>query len=118
MLIQQFFHALRPIEFQGMIHPKFLRNFYHLFINLIKEKEGCNNIFEDDNNVVYVVVELKIVGIKDKIIQNIKFLEIQSPYLISLDLYVQEKNFLGYILFARSEQEKANFLRVFEEHLS
>lgn len=119
-LLETFFFALYPVEARSVLHPQVLANFFALFNTLFLGEEGIKNRFryQRDESSIAVIFALKNLDIKGNIVTAIEDMGLTSPQLITLELFHQETEFIGYLFFSDDAQERDHFLYRMEYSLS
>jgi hypothetical protein len=105
MLLENFFHAIFPVELRSMFNPQLLKNLFTMLLEAIqqnREESKDQPIFlhKSDALCCYVLCE----G------QKVESLPIPSSQLLTLSLQVSETSYTGYIYLEQNPAKQNKFL--------
>ncbi len=102
-LLENFFHSIFPVEQRSILSEKILKKLFLMLKNLLDEYQPNElmNFSEKKEERVYVILmEFHDINLKQRVIDQVKRLNIPSRDLAVLHMQVYEAIYLGYIYFA------------------
>lgn len=105
LLLDNFFHALYPVEKRSLVPPQSLKNLFSILLQVLHKKR---NFLTAEEDVLYLVME---VGEREKFLEFVEQMKFSSRP-VQLQLEHDERFFFGLIL-EKNEQELVKGLRAF-----
>ncbi len=112
-LLENFFHAIFPIEWRSVLDPEYLRALFELLLEVkdnSHEERGFDLRHAEPDAAFVVMIALKEPELESKIYAAVAALKLNASKLVSLHLKNGETLYLGYIYFCSEESERAQFL--------
>lgn len=118
-LLENFFHAIFPVEHRSMLHPKYLKELFLMLLQYVnvkvlgKSKVNLEHLHYDHR--LFVLMAFQDLALKQKVIDDVNHLQILSSELIMLHLQLSEMVFLGYICISDGDEKQNKLLKIIEE---
>ncbi len=116
-LLENFFHALYPIEQRSIVHPTHLKTLFHMLLDMIKE--GMHGALKTQNNDEGLFAMMTFEDRKkgEKVHSEVKNWEIPMREVLSLQMYLDDHFFLGYLYLSKNEKDQCFFQKKIEDLL-
>ncbi len=118
LLLENFFHAIYPIEARSILNPKILKNLFLMLLSTSKKKtKKYAYTLEHEEGLQLVLIDFYEIGLKQNVIEAINRLGILSRKLIQMHLQTVEGVYLGYVHLEFDEEKKKLFYQTLKEVL-
>ncbi|PCI93214.1 hypothetical protein COB11_05690 [Candidatus Aerophobetes bacterium] len=118
LLLENFFHAIYPIESRSFLNPKDLKTLFLFLISSQQSgKKGCNLQVKMQNHACITLIEFYDLHLKQNVINEIGKLNIISRKLVQLHLQTVNGIYLGYIYLEHSKKRRDAFLKAVQASL-
>jgi hypothetical protein len=118
LLLENFFHAIYPIEARSILNPKILKNLFLMLLSTSKKKKKkYAYTFENEEGVQLVLIDFYEIGLKQNVLEAVNRLGILSRKLIQMHLQTVDGVYLGYIHLEFDEEKKRVFYQTLKEVL-
>lgn len=109
VLIENFFYAINPPELRSIISKDDFCEFFMTFYDLFTYKNAKDSALEIDDSKALFVARVKSEKKKEVFLSEVKSFENEVGHLLSFNLRVQEKFYIGASFKFKSEEEKSLF---------
>ncbi len=109
LLVERFFYSLSPPLRQSLLPPFLLKEFFKLILEALNHELLCQSRHIAEYGIILYTT--KQLSTKEKIIENIKALEIPSIDLTTSFLSIHETHFIGY-LYKCTQTEWEHFCQI------
>lgn len=106
-LLENFFHAIFPVELRSVLSPDPLRILFLMLLEMMESNGSFKNAFHQ--NTSYVLFQLQTVVEEEKIFSVVNSLHLSPPHLVCLHLKVLNTTYLGYIYFSEDLIKQETF---------
>lgn len=118
LLLENFFHSIYPIESRSLLNPEDLKA---LFLMLIHSKhvkgKGFSKQVKQEDHAAFVMCDFHEPHLKQKVVNEVGKLCINSRKLVQLHLQTVEGIYLGYIYLEHKSEKRESFVRSIEAAL-
>ena len=118
LLLENFFHAIYPIEARSILNPKILKNLFLMLLSTSKKKsKKYAYTLECEEGFQLILIDFYEIGLKQNVIEAINRLGILSRKLIQMHLQTVDGVYLGYVHLEFDEEKKRLFYQTLKEVL-
>lgn len=118
LLLENFFHAIYPIEARSILNPKILKNLFLMLLSTSKKKtKKYAYTLENEEGTQLVLIDFYEIGLKQNVIEAINRLGILSRKLIQMHLQTVDGVYLGYVHLEFDEEKRRVFYQTLKEVL-
>lgn len=115
LLLENFFHALYPIEARSTLNPRILKQMFLMLIETTKQKRRQYALsLQQEDGYVALLIDFYEVGLKQRVLDAVHALGIPSRKLIQLHLQTVDGVHLGYVYLEYDEEKRKLFLKALE----
>jgi hypothetical protein len=106
-LLENFFHAIFPVELRSVLPPEPLKALFFLLIEMMEKNERAKLLIAP--GCTYALFHLHASLEEEKIFNIVNELHLAAPQLVSLRLKVLNTTYLGYIYFSDDLKKQETF---------
>jgi len=115
--LENFFHAIFPVEMRSILSPLKLKKFFHLFHSAVEEKRETDvysiKYLEEEGNL-YLIASYTQTLERDKFLEDLRLLKIPSNQLAFLDLSFADRFYFGCLYQSNEDKQNAILLEHFK----
>jgi hypothetical protein len=114
LLLENFFHSILPVEQRGLLNPQYIVNLFLMFLELVEKeatrKEETEMETREEPKLLYIMMAMRDLGLKNKLMQAIETLGISSVVLPSVAIQMAETLYIGFLYFTEDPSSRARLL--------
>lgn len=120
-LLEQFYHALNPIELRTGLEIEPLKQFFLLFLQSLRtdtllQKKNTDFFYKQDAQRSYFVVPASLRQ-KQQLTQKVQALNLPVHQLVSFTVEIEGVFYMGYLLLSEDKELQKRFLETLDMHL-